>query len=160
MIGFKSFNLYFLFTGIFLLIGSFSIASAEVIVNPLHVSQKHFVDQNLWGQGRPNAEINGNWHENPSQNIYFAQSRMITHWSDANAACPRDSWVCTGEERGTTVIDVTSNLYQCDGSIDVNIDSLAWVAEAQFLWGRAVKENGQWCPLNVCYMVPVWCCKN
>ncbi len=164
MICVKSLIIYLLFTCIFLLIGSFSIAAGKVVVVPLNVSQKHLANQKLWGQGRPDAEINGNWHENSSQNIYVAQSRMSTHWSDANAACPGDSWVCTREERGTTVIDITDNLYpdiyHCDGSSSVNIDKTAWVADAQYQFGGAVKANGLWWPLRICYMAPVWCCKN
>lgn len=161
-----------------------AFAAEKVVVIPLNSAQRTGSPEKLWGQGRPYTTTL--LHKNDSlvpgfctslTGVEFALSKHMVSWDGADAACPKDTWVCTSEE----ILDKSCPLnaipstflgISCDGELiplvsEPNTDLFGWVADANTRGGNTEAlmghlrsaESSVFGSSDTCSTMRVWCCR-
>ena len=130
----------------------------------------------LWGEGRPSVSVMNGGGECTNtvggDIVKISRSNGNVTWDGAAAACPAGWWVCTAAERGVATCNTAGTLlyYWCDilsttdelrDSLQTVLGTSGWVANG-FSTARekgiAVATDGTVNSVNVCSLIPAWCC--
>ena len=103
---------------------TFAHAADKVVVIPLNSSRQGSPDK-LWGEGRSNSTTlvhdtgTKNGYCTTGRGINYALSKHMTDWGNAQAVCPKDTWVCSEAELKHHYCPITLDMSYigigCDG---------------------------------------------
>lgn len=155
----------------------------NAVIIPLKSTQQPGSPDKVWGQGRPGITTLS--HEDPNgyctttQGVNFALSTHFATWGNAATVCPKDAWVCTADEIGSTICNITINpfasfnLKRCDGIMvpsdasEILTSVWGWLADAHVSLPLNPNPLFSMCkdsdqdlpfPVDYCNAMRVWCC--
>lgn len=119
----------------------------------------------LWGQGRPNVQVEGAWNISPANaDVEYAYSLHVATWYASPAVCPANTWVCSlsddlGRNQRLRSIPTYSYAIGCNGSIEEQ--ATAWVADGseEYEWWGATRNEDFSSKMPPCANLKVWCCR-